>query len=73
MTPTEIKRLFEIIRVLLTYGIDESLPKHALARIPRALRPCFFGCVTSTQISVLESVFALRCKLWDQFGSNLDR
>ncbi len=42
MTPNELRRLFYIIKVLLTYGIDECLPKHTLTRLPRALRPCFF-------------------------------
>ncbi len=42
MTPTEMRRLFEIIKVLLSHGLDECLPRHALTKIPRALRPCFF-------------------------------
>ncbi len=42
MTPNELRRLFYIIKVLLTYGIDECLPKHTFTRLPRALSPCFF-------------------------------
>ncbi len=42
MTPTEMRRLFQIIKVMLSYGLDECLPSHALTKIPRALRPCFF-------------------------------
>lgn len=42
MTPSEIQRLFHIIKIMLSYGLDEYLPRHAWAKIPRAMRPFFF-------------------------------
>ncbi|MDQ2193998.1 MULTISPECIES: ubiquinone biosynthesis regulatory protein kinase UbiB [unclassified Vibrio] len=34
MTPTELKRLYRIIKVQLEYGLDELLPEHQLTKAP---------------------------------------
>ncbi|MDW6002550.1 ubiquinone biosynthesis regulatory protein kinase UbiB [Vibrio mangrovi] len=42
MTPTEIKRLYRIIKVQLEYGLDEFLPDHHLLRAPLLARKSLF-------------------------------
>ncbi|SHF45082.1 ubiquinone biosynthesis regulatory protein kinase UbiB [Vibrio gazogenes] len=42
MTPTEIKRLYRIIKVQLEYGLDEFLPDHHLLRAPLLARKALF-------------------------------
>ncbi|MCL9782878.1 ubiquinone biosynthesis regulatory protein kinase UbiB [Vibrio sp. S4M6] len=42
MTPTELKRLYQIIKVQLEYGLDELLPNHQLAKAPLVLRKSLF-------------------------------
>lgn len=42
MTPTELKRLYYIIKVLLEYGIDELLPDHRLLRTTILARKAAF-------------------------------
>ena len=42
MTPSELKRLYRIIKVQLEYGLDEFLPDHQLAKAPRLLRKSLF-------------------------------
>ncbi|NLS13691.1 ubiquinone biosynthesis regulatory protein kinase UbiB [Vibrio sp. SM6] len=42
MTPTEIKRLYQIIKVQLEYGLDELLPTHELTKLPQCLRRGLF-------------------------------
>lgn len=34
MTPTELKRLYQIIQVQLEYGLDDLLPAHQLTKAP---------------------------------------
>ena len=34
MTPTELKRLYHIIKVQLEYGLDELMPEHHLTKAP---------------------------------------
>ncbi|MBD0787860.1 ubiquinone biosynthesis regulatory protein kinase UbiB [Vibrio sp. Y2-5] len=42
MTPSELKRLYRIIKVQLEYGLDELLPEHQLTKAPRLLRKSLF-------------------------------
>ncbi|BBM65989.1 putative protein kinase UbiB [Vibrio alfacsensis] len=42
MTPTEIKRLYHIIKVQLEYGLDELLPEHQLTKAPLLMRKSLF-------------------------------
>ncbi|EID0060175.1 ubiquinone biosynthesis regulatory protein kinase UbiB [Vibrio vulnificus] len=42
MTPTELKRLYRIIKVQLEYGLDDLLPDHQLAKAPRWVRKSLF-------------------------------
>ncbi|WPC74049.1 ubiquinone biosynthesis regulatory protein kinase UbiB [Vibrio porteresiae] len=42
MTPSEIKRLYRIIKVQLEYGIDELLPHHQLTKAPLLARKTLF-------------------------------
>ncbi|WP_136487299.1 ubiquinone biosynthesis regulatory protein kinase UbiB [Vibrio sp. H11] len=42
MTLAEVKRLYRIIKVQLEYGLDEFLPDHQLARVPRLARKSMF-------------------------------
>ncbi len=42
MTPAEIRRLYQIIKVQLEYGLDELLPEHHLTRAPLFVRKGLF-------------------------------
>lgn len=42
MTPSEVKRLYQIVRVQLEYGLDELLPVHELTKAPQLLRKGLF-------------------------------
>ncbi|MGF1698268.1 ubiquinone biosynthesis regulatory protein kinase UbiB [Vibrio lamellibrachiae] len=42
MTPTELKRLYRIIKVQLEYGLDELLPEHKLTKTPLLARKALF-------------------------------
>ncbi|MCJ2378590.1 ubiquinone biosynthesis regulatory protein kinase UbiB [Vibrio sp. ZSDZ34] len=42
MTPSEIKRLYRIIKVQLEYGLDELLPTHQLTKAPLLARRSLF-------------------------------
>lgn len=42
MTPTEMRRLYQIIRVQLEYGLDELLPTHQLTKAPLLARKSLF-------------------------------
>ncbi len=42
MTPTELKRLYRIIKVQLEYGLDDLLPDHQLPKAPRWMRKSLF-------------------------------
>ena len=42
MTPTELRRLYRIIKVQLEYGLDELLPDHQLAKAPLFARKALF-------------------------------
>ena len=42
MTPSEIKRLYRIIKVQLEYGIDELIPNHQLTKAPLLARKALF-------------------------------
>ncbi|WP_261816413.1 ubiquinone biosynthesis regulatory protein kinase UbiB [Vibrio gallicus] len=42
MTPAEIKRLYQITKVQLEYGLDELIPEHELARLPKLARKALF-------------------------------
>lgn len=42
MTPSEIRRLYRIIKVQLEYGLDELMPNHQLAKAPLFARKCLF-------------------------------
>lgn len=42
MSPGELRRLYFIIRVFLSYGLDELIPKTRLTLLPRLWRKCLF-------------------------------
>lgn len=42
MTPTEIRRLYRIIKVQLEFGLDELLPHHQLLKAPMLARKALF-------------------------------
>ncbi len=42
MTPSEIKRLYRIIKVQLEYGLDELMPAHQLTKAPLLARKSLF-------------------------------
>ncbi|WP_047049719.1 ubiquinone biosynthesis regulatory protein kinase UbiB [Vibrio mexicanus] len=42
MTPSELKRLYHIIKVQLEYGLDELLPTHELTKAPLLARKSLF-------------------------------
>lgn len=42
MKPSELRRLYQITRVQLNYGLDELLPKQPFTRGPHLLRKLFF-------------------------------
>ncbi|MDK9762948.1 ubiquinone biosynthesis regulatory protein kinase UbiB [Vibrio sp. D420a] len=42
MTPTELKRLYHIIKVQLEYGLDELMPEHQLTKAPLLVRKSLF-------------------------------
>ncbi len=42
MTPSELKRLYRIIKVQLEYGLDEFVPQHQLTKIPLLMRKSLF-------------------------------
>ncbi|MFC5079248.1 putative protein kinase UbiB [Vibrio thalassae] len=42
MTPSEIKRLYRIIKVQLEYGLDELMPTHQLTKAPLLARKSLF-------------------------------
>lgn len=42
MSPTELKRLYQIIKIQLEYGLDELLPSHQLTKLPRLMRKSLF-------------------------------
>lgn len=42
MTPSEFFRLYAIIRILLSYGLDELIPKNRLTLLPRLWCRCLF-------------------------------
>lgn len=50
MTPGELKRLYFIIRVFLSYGLDELIPKIKLTIPLRIGRYGFFGLKISIKI-----------------------
>lgn len=57
MTPGEIKRLYFIIRVFLSYGLDELIPKVKLTLPLRIGRFGSFGLKTSIKAKSLVSVY----------------
>ena len=44
MTPSELRRLYHIVRVQLEYGLDELLPDHQWMKAPRLIRKGLFWC-----------------------------
>ncbi len=42
MKPAEFRRLYQIVRVQLEYGLDELLPRHKLSRCPLLARKALF-------------------------------
>jgi ubiquinone biosynthesis protein len=42
MTPTELTRLYRIVKVQLEYGLDELLPSHQLTKVPLLARKALF-------------------------------
>ncbi|MFA0088280.1 ubiquinone biosynthesis regulatory protein kinase UbiB [Vibrio sp. 10N.261.51.F12] len=42
MTPSEIKRLYQIVKVQLEFGLDELIPTHQLTKVPILARKSLF-------------------------------
>lgn len=57
MTPTELKRLYHIIKVQLEYGLDELMPEHQLTKAPLLARKSLFG----SKIAIKIKNWAIAC------------
>lgn len=58
MTPSELLRLYAIVRVFLTYGLDELIPKMRLTLLFAWDAVACSGCVISIRKSLWGNDFA---------------
>ncbi|MBM7037616.1 ubiquinone biosynthesis regulatory protein kinase UbiB [Vibrio ulleungensis] len=72
MTPTELRRLYRIIKCLLNYGIDELSPDHKLTRLPNLARKSLFWLNNKHKDKVLGERLRLALQelgpVWIKFG-----
>ncbi|USD65218.1 ubiquinone biosynthesis regulatory protein kinase UbiB [Vibrio sp. SCSIO 43136] len=72
MTPTELRRLYRITKVLLEYGLDEMLPEHHLTRTPLLARKGLFWIQNCHQDKPLGERLRLALQslgpVWIKFG-----
>ena len=70
MTPGELIRLYRIVWVLLSYGLDELIPRVPLTLPVRVVRRLLFWCLIVIRINRLANVCVWLCKIWGRSGSN---
>ena len=72
MTPTELKRLYHIIKVQLEYGLDELMPEHQLTKAPLLARKSLFWLKNKHQDKELGHRLRLALQelgpVWIKFG-----
>ncbi|MBE1277062.1 ubiquinone biosynthesis regulatory protein kinase UbiB [Enterovibrio baiacu] len=72
MTPSEIRRLYQITKVQLNYGLDELLPKQPITRGPHFMRKMLFWLKNSHEDKVLGERLRLALQelgpVWIKFG-----
>ncbi|NOJ10111.1 ubiquinone biosynthesis regulatory protein kinase UbiB [Vibrio splendidus] len=72
MTPTELKRLYHIIKVQLEYGLDELMPEHHLTKAPLLARKSLFWLKNKHQDKELGQRLRLALQelgpVWIKFG-----
>ena len=72
MTPTELKRLYHIIKVQLEYGLDELMPEHQLTKAPLLARKSLFWLKNRNQDKELGHRLRLALQelgpVWIKFG-----
>ena len=72
MTPSEIRRLYQITKVQLNYGLDELLPKQPITRGPHLMRKMLFWLKNSHEDKVLGERLRLALQelgpVWIKFG-----
>ncbi|MCC4797503.1 ubiquinone biosynthesis regulatory protein kinase UbiB [Enterovibrio norvegicus] len=72
MTPSEIRRLYQITKVQLNYGLDELLPKQPITRGPHLMRKMLFWLKNCHEDKVLGERLRLALQelgpVWIKFG-----
>jgi ubiquinone biosynthesis protein len=72
MTPSELKRLYRIVKVQLEYGLDELLPSHQLTKAPLLARKALFWVKNQHQDKPLGERLRLALQelgpVWIKFG-----
>ncbi len=71
MTPSEIKRLYRIIKVQLEYGLDELMPTHQLTKAPLLARKSLFWMKNKHPDKPLGERLRLALQELVQYGLNL--
>lgn len=73
MTPGELRRLYLIVRVFLSYGLDELIPKMRLTLPLRFGRRLLFWMPNRHADKPLGSVCGWPCRNWGRYGLSLVR
>ena len=72
MTPTELRRLYRIVKVQLEYGLDELLPEHQLTKAPLMMRKSLFWIKRKHQDKTMGERLRLALQelgpVWIKFG-----
>lgn len=72
MTPSELKRLYHIVKVQLEYGLDELMPTHQLTKVPLLARKSLFWMQNQHQDKPLGERLRLALQelgpVWIKFG-----
>ncbi|MGF1843405.1 ubiquinone biosynthesis regulatory protein kinase UbiB [Vibrio clamense] len=72
MTPTELRRLYHIVKVQLEYGLDELLPEHQLTKAPLMMRKSLFWIKRKHQDKTMGERLRLALQelgpVWIKFG-----
>ena len=73
MTPCELRRLYFIVRVFLSYGLDELIPKMRLTLPLRFGRRLLFWMPNRHKDKPLVNACGWRCRNWGRSGSSSAR
>ncbi|OEE75562.1 ubiquinone biosynthesis regulatory protein kinase UbiB [Vibrio genomosp. F6] len=72
MTPTELRRLYHIVKIQLEYGLDELLPEHQLTKAPLMMRKSLFWIKRKHQDKTMGERLRLALQelgpVWIKFG-----